>query len=246
MGANAQTSVPLFVANSVLTASQQNISAATGVPVFATTVTRDAAFGGSNKVLAEGQLCYLESTDVVQYYTGAAWATVGPASAGGLVLVKAETAFTGQTSFNVANVFSATYNNYLIWIRNIAATSNGGLRFQLSGGGTATASGYSYQRFIAYGTNTAASRVGNTTSAYLQEGGGAYFSQAVVSISNPFSGQMTYTSTDSLSDAGYFTPAVEVWAGNQQTAVANQDGFTLLSVTGTITGTYTVYGYAKS
>ena len=77
MGANAQTSVPLFVANTVLTAATQNISAATGIPVFATTVTRDAAFGGSNKVLAEGQLCYLESTDVVQYYTGAAWASVG-------------------------------------------------------------------------------------------------------------------------------------------------------------------------
>ena len=75
--ANTQTSVPLFVANSVLTAAQQNISAATGVPVFSTTVTRDASFGGSNKVLAEGQLCYLESTDVVQYYSGAAWASVG-------------------------------------------------------------------------------------------------------------------------------------------------------------------------
>ena len=80
MGANAQTSVPLFVANSVLTAAQQNISAATGVPVFATTVTRDAAFGGSNKVLAEGQLAYIEASNVVQYYDGAAWATVGPAA----------------------------------------------------------------------------------------------------------------------------------------------------------------------
>ena len=76
--ANTQTAVPLFVANAVLTAAQQNISAGTGVPVFATTVTRDAAFGGSNKTLAEGQLCYLESTNVVQYYDGAAWATVGP------------------------------------------------------------------------------------------------------------------------------------------------------------------------
>lgn len=75
---NEQTSVPLFVANTVLTASQQNLSAGTGVPVFATTVTRDAAFGGSNKALAEGQLCYLSSTNVVQYYDGAAWATVGP------------------------------------------------------------------------------------------------------------------------------------------------------------------------
>ena len=78
MGANAQTSVPLFVANTVLTAAQQNISAATGVPVFATTVTRDAAFGGSNKALAEGQLAYIEASNVVQYYDGAAWATVGP------------------------------------------------------------------------------------------------------------------------------------------------------------------------
>ena len=80
MGANAQTTVQKFVDGAVLTAAQQNISAATGVPVFATTVTRDAAFGGANKVLAEGQLAYIEATDVVQYYTGAAWASVGQVS----------------------------------------------------------------------------------------------------------------------------------------------------------------------
>jgi len=76
---NEQTSVPLYAASEVLTAANMNISAGTGVPVFATTVTRDAAFGGAGeKVLAEGQLCYLSSTNVVQYYDGAAWATVGP------------------------------------------------------------------------------------------------------------------------------------------------------------------------
>jgi len=80
MGANAQTTVQKFLSGAVLTAAQQNFSAATGVPVFATTVTRDAAFGGANKVLAEGQTCYLESTNVVQYYDGAAWATVGGVS----------------------------------------------------------------------------------------------------------------------------------------------------------------------
>lgn len=243
--ANTQTTVPLFTSGQVLTAAQQNTSAGTGVPVFATTTTRDAAFGGSNKALAEGQLCYIEASDVVQYYSGSAWATVGPASAG-LTLIKAETAFTGQTSFNVANVFSTTYNNYLIWIRNTAASSTGGLRFQLSGSGTPTAAGYSYQRFVAYGSLTSAIRTGNVTSAYLQEGGGAYYSQCLVNISNPFSGQMTYTSTNSLSDAGYSTPDFEAFSGNQQTAVASQDGFTLLSIAGTITGTYTVYGYAKS
>ena len=75
--ANEQTSVPLFVADTILTAAQQNISAGTGVPVFATTVTRDAAFGGANKALAEGQLCYLSATNVVQQYNGTAWEAVG-------------------------------------------------------------------------------------------------------------------------------------------------------------------------
>jgi len=163
----------------------------------------------------------------------------------GLALVKAETAFTAQSSFNVANVFSATYTNYLINIRNTGSAS-GGMRFQLSSGGVATASGYSYQRLVVFGTSVVGGRTGNTTSAYLQEGGGAFFSQAVVNVFAPFSGQMTYTSTNSLSDAGYFTPDFEAFSGNQQTALASQDGFTLLSVSGTITGTYTVYGYAKS
>jgi hypothetical protein len=79
MGANAQTSVPTFTAGQVLTAAQQNQSARTGVPVFEDATARDAAFGGTGeKTLAEGQLAYLEDSNVVQYYDGAAWATVGP------------------------------------------------------------------------------------------------------------------------------------------------------------------------
>ena len=78
MGANAQTTVPTFTSGQVLTADQQNQSARTGVPVFADTTARDAAFGGAGeKTLAEGQLCYLEDTNKVQYYDGAAWANLG-------------------------------------------------------------------------------------------------------------------------------------------------------------------------
>ena len=104
--ANTQTTVPLFVANQVLTAAQQNTSAGTGVPVFATTVTRDAAFGGSNKALAEGQLCYLESTNVVQYYDGAAWATVGPSAGGKLAQVI--NASTGTDTTNSTTTYADT------------------------------------------------------------------------------------------------------------------------------------------
>ena len=93
--ANTQTTVPLFVANQVLTAAQQNASAGTGVPVFATTVTRDAAFGGSNKALAEGQLCYLESTDNTQYYNGTSWIALGGGT--GKVLQVVQTVYSTQT-----------------------------------------------------------------------------------------------------------------------------------------------------
>lgn len=92
MGANAQTTVPTFTASQVLTADQMNQSARTGVPVFADTSARDAAFGGSGeKTLAEGQLCYLESTDKVQFYNGTAWANLGS--------VTNVTAFTASGTF---------------------------------------------------------------------------------------------------------------------------------------------------
>jgi hypothetical protein len=99
MGANAQITVPTFTAAQILTADQQNQSARTGVPVFATTVTRDAAFGGANKALAEGQLCYLESTNVVQYYDGAAWATVGPSALTTSTATVATAQSTSSTSY---------------------------------------------------------------------------------------------------------------------------------------------------
>ena len=81
--ANTQIKVPLFAASEVLTAANMNISAGTGIPVFATTVTRDAAFGGAGeKLLAEGQFAYIEATDELQYYDGAAWAEVAGGVAG--------------------------------------------------------------------------------------------------------------------------------------------------------------------
>lgn len=127
---NEQTSVPLFASGEVLTSANMNISAGTGVPVFATTVTRDAGFGGAGeKVLAEGQLCYLSDSNVVQYYTGAAWANLGataPTTAFtsgqqtttstsyvGLTTATAVTVTTGTTAIVViqANLTTGTANS---------------------------------------------------------------------------------------------------------------------------------------
>ena len=77
MGANAQTSVPTFTAGEVLTAANMNISARTGVPVFADTTARDAAFGGTGgKTLAQGQLAFIEAGNLIQFYDGTSWVAV--------------------------------------------------------------------------------------------------------------------------------------------------------------------------
>ncbi len=99
---NTQTSVPVFTAGQILTAGQVT-QINTGIPVFATTVTRDAAFGGTGeKTLAEGQFAYIEATNAFQYYDGAAWqAVVSSATKIGQVVstAKTDTFSTSSTTF---------------------------------------------------------------------------------------------------------------------------------------------------
>jgi len=250
MGANAQTSVPLFVANSVLTAAQQNISAATGVPVFATTVTRDAAFGGSNKALAEGQLAYIEASNVVQYYDGAAWATVGPAAGAGLTLINLTTVTAAATT-TISNVFTSTYTDYRIVLTLRGVTNANKLRAQMCVSGTPVTSGYSAGCFIGQYT------LGAPTN--LNQG---YVETTAFSL-----GYIPNTSYDANVSFDLFNPqqalntgqaglSASVNSGSNDTggiimgflATATQyDGIKILNSAGTnMTGTVAIYGYAKA
>lgn len=136
MGANAQTTVPTFTAAQVLTADQMNQSARTGVPVFADTTARDAAFGGSGeKTLAEGQLCYLEDANVVQYYDGAAWGTVGPSAPriGQVVstnktdvFTTTSTTFVDVTGVSVTITPTLASSKVLVMVETVVGNSAGG------------------------------------------------------------------------------------------------------------------------
>jgi len=246
MGANAQTSVPLFVANQVLTASQQNLSAATGVPVFATTVTRDAAFGGSNKALAEGQLCYIEASNVVQYYDGAAWATVGPASSSGLVCVKAETAFTATTSVTADGVFTSAYTNYLV-MYSATGTGTHDVTMQLRTGGVTAATAYSYEVFLATGATLTGARSSSQTSFLVTSGirnglktslSFNVFGPQIAASTQLYSNAIDYSGSDPT------LPTLYNVTGIHSTATA-YDGI-IISTAGNATGYYAIYGYAKT
>lgn len=135
MGANAQTTVPTFVTSQVLTSDQMNQSARTGVPVFATTVTRDAAFGGTGeKTLAEGQMCYVEGTGL-QTYNGSTWVTWGATpTTSAVVQVKStlktdsfsttSTTFVDVTGVSVSITPTSATNNVLVIVSGVNG-SNG-------------------------------------------------------------------------------------------------------------------------
>lgn len=240
MGANAQTTVPTFTAGQVLTAAQMNNSARTGVPVFADTTARDAGFGGTGeKTLAEGQLAYIESLDVVQYYSGASWLTLGPTNSG-LTVVKAETAFSGVTSVTADNVFSASYTNYVIVIRATYTTA-GVINYQLRVGGVTAATNYDYQYMKGSSTTISGARATGQTSA---EFGAIGENMSVFTLW--LSGPALAESTTGWSTGSYsITGGIQVWteASRHSTATA-YDG--IIFTGGTMTGSYTIYGLGKT
>lgn len=247
MGANAQTSVPTFTAGDVLTAANMNISARTGVPVFAGTAERDAAFGGTGeKTLAEGQLCYLESTNVVQYYDGSNWATVGP-STPALVVVKAETAFTTASSVTADNIFSATYRSYKMVINYTTSTTNRiNARLRVGGASTSTTT-YNSQSLDADNTTISGGRGSSETSVGIATStNGTFNASCEVMIYNPFiATPTTFASTQIYSSGALTSPGINIRGGNQ-TGSTSFDGIELLVSTGTMTGNYTIYGLATA
>lgn len=246
MGANAQTTVPTFTTGQVLTAAQVN-QINTGVPVFADTTARDAAFGGTGeKTLAEGQLCYLENTNVVQYYDGTTWATVGPATAGALVVTASGT-FTTASSFNTAaSTFTATYRNYMMVIYLSAVSTPLNVLMQGRTGTTTdtTTTVYWSINQTTYGaTNSSVGGSGTGGGRILtsvEKAGTALtmtlFSPQVSTTPFTYAGVAHESHTAS---SGYF-------GGGTFTQLTNYDALTISTSTGTISGTYVVYGLANS
>jgi hypothetical protein len=237
MGANAVTTVPVYTAGEVLTAADMNITNS-GIPVFATTVTRDAAFGGTGeKTLAQGQTCYIEATSSYQTYNGSAWVAFG---ASGLTLIKTQTIGTAVASVAVTDAFSATYENYKIIVNGGAASAGPTLQFILG----STTTGYYWGG--AGNTFAGAGASGNGANSASADMGSAVPNGifANIEISSPnlanrtvFSGSLIRATT-----TGLFIPV-----GGYVDNATQYTGFTLTPSSGTLTGgTIRVYGYANS
>jgi hypothetical protein len=242
MGANAQTSVPVFTAGQVLTAQQQT-EINTGIPVFATTTTRDAAFGGTGeKTLAEGQMAYIENiagSSAVQYYDGAAWQTL---VVSGLTLITAQTIGSAVSSVTVSNCFSSTYDNYFVTISGGVASADNVGYFQV---GSATTAYYASRIGIVYSS-------GATDSGRVN--GGANFAASWIHDSGSLNGAFTLIGPNLAKKTFLYTQLLNgntgqssQWYGGFLNDTTQHTGFTVGPGVGTLTGgTIRVYGYQNS
>jgi hypothetical protein len=169
-----------------------------------------------------------------------------PASNAGLVCVKAETAFSAATSVTADSVFTSTYTNYLINFKFQGSTTNDAL-LKLRVGGVSASTNYNYQELTGNGATASAARSASQTSFVLGTNtNGAFNSYVQINLSSPQLAEPTLIKNDmDISNGAYTGPITRHFYGNHSTATA-YDGVEFLCATGTITGSYTIYGYSKT
>jgi len=151
------------------------------------------------------------------------------------------------STISINNCFTSTYRNYLI-VYNLVYDTGGGyaLQMRLRASGTDnTSSNYSFNLlYLASNTATIGNDATTTTAfrlAEIREGGESG------GIANVFSPQATARTTYSSSGGSSFsTNNVASFAAGSSTVTTGYDGFTLLTATGTFTGTIRVYGVSNS
>ena len=166
--------------------------------------------------------------------------TVPAAVPGGLVCVKAETAFSAVSSITADSIFTSSYTNYLI---QITWTGGTGIGLKLRAAGVSASTNYSWLRIYAYGTTIGVSTSASTTSWTLNNNYSGVQASIPITLYSPQLAQVTSMDSMAVGGNGALTsPEADRYSGNHTTATA-YDGFEITGTT--ITGFYSVYGYSK-
>ena len=168
MGANATTFVPSYTSGEVLTAANLSVTNS-GIPVFADSTARTAAFGGTGeKVLAEGQYAYLESDNSTSFWDGSAWVAVAPAR---------QIAIFNETQASGTNGGTATSGSYVK--RTLNTTVQNGITGCSIASSVITLPAGTYRltaQAPVFNVSTNSSRLRNTTDATTTQQGCSNFS----------------------------------------------------------------------
>jgi hypothetical protein len=175
--------------------------------------------------------------------TGMKWAAVSAPTNLGLVCVKAKTTFSAVASVTADSVFTSSYANYVImfsYSSSAGATTDLQLR---AGGTTATGANYTAQNIQANGTSVTGARVTNATTFVAGSANGADSSTAIITLFQPQVAAGTNIQSSYNYSGGNFATPVNVETKGSHSLATAYDGFIFTAGSGTITGSYTVFGY---
>lgn len=173
--------------------------------------------------------------------TAPEWVSAG---ASGLTLITRST-FTTSSAVNVNDVFSATYENYLILFKVSAcsvanATTN--MRMRVSGADNTTANYAtgSWEANVSGGTN----RSSNAATAFFTGGADIDKNYTMTqTILSPFKTENTTFTALSFNTATTGAYARAIYSAGLFDGTTSFTGFSVFPGSGTITGTVAVYGY---
>ena len=184
----------------------------------------------------------LTAADTNTYLANSGLVAIAPTSVAGsgVTVSNATVTFSGSSAVNVNGVFTSTYKNYKVII-NISTSSQVLLNYRLrvSGSDNNTAN-YSQQRLVADNTTVAGERTTGQTTGVIGQLVLSDFSFFDVNLLQPFEATKTGIIVTGVSMVGgsYITNL-----GGQFGAATSFDGFSIFPVSGTITGTLSVYGF---
>ena len=157
----------------------------------------------------------------------------------GLVLINT-TSFSAVASASINNVFSATYDNYLITVSGTFASSEtANLRLRVGGVDNSTAN--SYLRQSLFGDNSTASAFRDTGNTSYT---GAWSASTVAGIGQIYLYRPFAASTTFIQNFRGSELLVANQSGYHNQSVS-YDGFSLIANASTFTATISTYGLAK-
>lgn len=188
----------------------------------------------------DGQVISETDTDRLVVYNGSAWGSYG-----GLQLVKTQTIGSGVSSVEVADAFSATYQNYLIKVTGTVASTATYINLKL---GASAASYYNAVLYSAYDTDGANFNRNNNGTSFLYIGRAADSTNPTgfdVEIKQPF--EAVFTQINNKASGVGTASSINIVGGGYHGVASSYSAFTISPATGTLTGgTIRVYGYLNS
>jgi hypothetical protein len=160
----------------------------------------------------------------------------------GLTLINT-TSFSAVASQSINDVFSATYQNYLILLEYSTPSGGAGVTMKLRVSGTDSSTNYNYQSNTIDGASVSASRQTAATGGWeVSITGTTAQNFAAITLINPF---LTATTAGTSIGSSSFNTVYTRNSFFNHTTAASYDGFTIISSAANITGTISTYGYNK-